>query len=67
MTTQFAAPASRTASTPFDEAASLVTRLDDEIGRVIIGQQRSDARFSPASSPADTACFAACRVSPRRC
>ena len=40
MTTQFAAPSSKPALTPFDEAASLVTRLDDEIGRVIIGQQQ---------------------------
>ena len=40
MTTQLAPASSRTSLLPFDEAAALVARLDDEIGRVIIGQQQ---------------------------
>lgn len=40
MTTQLAPASSRAALLPFDEAAALVTRLDEEVGRVIIGQQQ---------------------------
>jgi MoxR-like ATPase len=40
MTTQLDPASSRASLLSFDEAAALVSRLDDEIGRVIIGQQQ---------------------------
>src|SRR5882672_9809759 len=40
MTTRLAPASSRTSLLPFDEAAGLLSRLDEEIGRVIIGQQQ---------------------------
>jgi hypothetical protein len=48
------------------DAATLLERLQRELRKVIVGQDAVVSEILIASSPAATACFAACRGWPRR-